>query len=287
MADVIAMGEKYEKEADKKIHRWLGPKYKDAAKLYDSAAKFYNLPYAWEKAATVYLKLAGCHLILDSKHEAASAYADAANKYKEISVEGVDVLFAFIVNEFDSKEIGQLYEGGLHIQKSIFYFEQAAEYFYSAGVSIPRCECLEKVAQLLLNWISKYTDAIKLYEDAPKTFLNDNLLKYRVKDYLLSAGLCHFHKDDIGAVSYAVEQYKEMDPTFSGTRECKFLADLVASVGEENVQGFTNVVKEFHSRIRQDAWKITLLLRVKQNLKHKRLSPSLEKVAQHSAEHEQ
>ncbi|KAF5191249.1 Eukaryotic translation initiation factor 2B (eIF-2B) family protein, partial [Thalictrum thalictroides] len=38
-----------------------------------------------DRAATVYIKLAGCHIKLESKDEVASPYVDAANSYKKIS----------------------------------------------------------------------------------------------------------------------------------------------------------------------------------------------------------
>ncbi|KAF5178042.1 hypothetical protein FRX31_032371, partial [Thalictrum thalictroides] len=41
-----------------------------------------------DRAATVYIKLAGCHIKLESKDEAASPYVDAANSYKKISPNG-------------------------------------------------------------------------------------------------------------------------------------------------------------------------------------------------------
>jgi len=36
----------------------------------------------------VYIKIANCHLKGDSKHEAASAYVEAANCYKKFSPQG-------------------------------------------------------------------------------------------------------------------------------------------------------------------------------------------------------
>ncbi|KAI3890073.1 hypothetical protein MKX03_021430 [Papaver bracteatum] len=75
MAHVIAFAEEFEKNADKKINRWA---------VFGS--KMLLVSNAYGKAAAVYLKLAGCHLKLDIKQEAASAYADAANSYKERSM---------------------------------------------------------------------------------------------------------------------------------------------------------------------------------------------------------
>ncbi|KAL5991776.1 Alpha-soluble NSF attachment protein 2 [Asimina triloba] len=54
------------------------------------------------------------------------------------------------------------------------------------------------------------------------------------------------------------------------TREIFFLwQDLAAAIDEEDIEKFTNVVKEFDSMTRLDHWKTTLLLRAKTALKAK------------------
>ncbi|MCL7028623.1 hypothetical protein MKW94_011205, partial [Papaver nudicaule] len=232
-----------------------------------------------DRAAAVYLKLAGCHLKLDSKHEAASAYVDAANSYKKISAKDAISCFDQAVNQFMEigrfnmaarycKEIGELYEVEQNFEQSIVYFERAADLFQSEEVSTSANQCKQKVAQFSAQ-LEQYPRAIEIYEDVAKQSLNNNLLKYSVKGYLLNAGLCQLCKVDAVAISNALERYEELDPSFSGTREYKFLADLAASVDEEDVQRFTDVVKEFDSMTRLDAWKTTLLLRVKEKLKAK------------------
>ncbi|KAK3019503.1 hypothetical protein RJ639_003175, partial [Escallonia herrerae] len=47
--------------------------------------------------------------------------------------------------------------------------------------------------------------------------------------------------------------------------------DLAAAVDEEDIAKFTDAVKEFDSMTQLDAWKTTLLLRVKEALKAKEL----------------
>eukprot|EP00959_Pyramimonas_sp_CCMP1952_P367935 7707392-Pyramimonas_sp.AAC.1 len=54
-----------------------------------------------------------------------------------------------------------------------------------------------------------------------------------------------------------------MDPTFNGTRECKFLEDLAMSMEEGDVQQFTNAVAEYDSLSRLDSFKTTVLLAAK------------------------
>eukprot|EP01018_Ginkgo_biloba_P030312 Gb_23091 [translate_table: standard] len=95
-----------------------------------------------------------------------------------------------------------------------------------------------------------YPKAVEIFESVAGQSINNNLLKYNVKGYLLNAGLCHICRGDTVAINNALEKYQEIDPTFSGTREGKFLADLAVSIDEEDVEKFTNAVKEFDSMTR-------------------------------------
>ncbi|KAI3955941.1 hypothetical protein MKW98_006301 [Papaver atlanticum] len=257
MADVIAFAEEFKKKADKQINRWavFGSKYKDAA--------------TWGKAAAAYLKLA-----------AASAYAEAENFYKKISVTDAISCFDQAVNQFMEignfnmaavycMEIGELYEVGLpDVEKSTAYYKRAADLFQSAEVSRSAFECMQRVAQFSAQ-LEQYPRAIEIYENLAHQSLNNKFLNYLVKGYLLNAGLCHLYEVDVFTISNALEHFEEMDPTFSGTHEYKFLADLAASVDKEDVQRFTVVFREGHSMIRQDPWKTRFLLRVKKMLKAK------------------
>lgn len=114
---------------------------------------------------------------------------------------------------------------------------------------------------VIFDFHDRYDKAIQIYEAVAKNSLNNNLLKYSVKGYLLNAGLCQICGKDTIAVQNAIENYQvsspicwllinndfiinsliklfwaarkrllicllllqELDPTFVGTRECKFL----------------------------------------------------------------
>ncbi|RWR78987.1 alpha-soluble NSF attachment protein [Cinnamomum micranthum f. kanehirae] len=281
MGDHMAKGEDMEKKAEKKINGWglFGSKYEDAGDLYDKAANFYKLAKSWDKAGAVYIKLANCHLKLESKHEAASAFVDAANCYKKTSGQEAITCLNQAVNMFLEigrlnmaarycKEIGELYEAEQNFEQSINFFERAADLFQSEEVTTSANQCKQKVAQFAAQ-LEQYPKAVEIFEEIARQSMNNNLLKYSVKGILLNAGICQLCRGDVVAITNSLERYQELDPTFSGTREYKFLADLAASMDEEDVETFTNTIKEFDSMTRLDAWKTTLLLRVKNALKAK------------------
>eukprot|EP01018_Ginkgo_biloba_P016980 Gb_01513 [translate_table: standard] len=281
MAGQEAKGDEFEKKAEKKMRGWalFGSKYDDAAELYEKAGNSYKLAKSWDKAGAAYIKLSDCHLKLESKHEAASAYVDAANCYKKFNAQEAVRCLNLAVNLFmeigrlsmaakHCKEIGDIYETEENLELAMQYFERAGDLFQGEEVTSTANQCRLKVAQFA-SQLEQYPKAVEIFEDVARQSINNNLLKYSVKGYLLNAGLCHICRGDIVAINNALEKYQELDPTFSGTRECKFLADLAASIDEEDVVKFTDVVKEFDSMSRLDQWKTSLLLRAKNALKTK------------------
>ncbi|XP_024935131.3 alpha-soluble NSF attachment protein-like [Ziziphus jujuba] len=284
MAQHITKGEEFEKKAEKKINGWglFGSKYEDAAELYAKSANQFKLAKSWDRAASVFIKLSNCYLKVDSKHEAASAYIDAANCYKKTSTQGAISCLDKAVNYFldngrDTmaakycKEIGELYEQEQNIEKSSSYFERAAELFENGGQGATAAnQCKLKVAQFSAQR-EQYQKAIQIYEEIAQQSLNNNLLKYGVRGHLLNAGLCQLCRGDVVAITNSLEKYQDLDPTFSRTREYKFLADLASAIDEEDVAKFSGIAKEFDSISPLDSWKTTLLVKVKEALKAKEL----------------
>ncbi|RZB94254.1 alpha-soluble NSF attachment protein 2-like isoform X1 [Glycine soja] len=234
-----------------------------------------------DKAASLFVKSAKCHLKLDSKYDAANAYVDAAHCYKKTSTSGAISCLNKAVTIFTeigrhimaakySKEIGELYELDQDIEHARSYYERAAELFEIGDAATSVIQCKVKVAQFCAQ-LQQYQKAIKIYEDIARQSLDSNLLKYGVRGHLLNSGLCQLVQGDFVAITNSLERYQDLDLTFSRTREYKFLADLSASIDEGDVEKFTRVVKEFNSITPLESWKSTLLLRVKDAMKVKEM----------------
>ncbi|KVI07037.1 NSF attachment protein [Cynara cardunculus var. scolymus] len=270
MSDQIAKGEEFEKQAEKKLNGWkiFGSKHEDAADLYEKAANFYKIGKSWDQAGAVYMKLADCYLKLDSKHEAANAFADAGHCYKKTNTTECISCLEQALNLFMEigrlgmsakycKEIAELYEQEQNLEQAMVYYDKASDLFQGEEVSSSANQCRLKIAQF----------AAELQQHS----INNNLLKYGVKGHLLNAGICQLCKGDVVAITNALDKYQDLDPTFAGSREYRLLADLAASIDEEDVEKFTDAIKEFDSITKLDAWKTTLLLRVKDMLKAKEM----------------
>lgn len=279
--DPMAKGQYLEKKADRKLHCCclFASKYEDAAELYNGAATSFKLAKSWDRAALVYVKLANCHLKSDCNHEVARAYLDAANCYKKTSCKKAITCLDKAVDMFLQinrvhmaakycKEIGELYEQQQQLDKGLVYFERAADLFGDDDAATSKILCKQKFAQFSAQ-LGNYSKAIELYEEIARQSINDNLLKYGVRGHLLSAGLCQLCSGDVVRIQNALERYQDLDPTFSRTRECLFLIDLAAAMEEEDVIKFTNVVKEFDQTTPLEAWRTSILLRVKKALKVK------------------
>ncbi|XP_061355145.1 alpha-soluble NSF attachment protein 2-like [Gastrolobium bilobum] len=284
MADHIARGQELAKKAENKLRcccALFGSNYEDAAELFHKSANSFKLGKSWDKAGSVFIKSSKCHMKIDNKHDAANAYVDAARCYKKTSTKGAISCLDQAVTIFTEigrhilaakycKEIGELYELNQDIEHAKSYFERAAELFELENATTSVIQCKQKVAQFSAQ-LQQYKKAIKIYEDIAQQSLNNNLLKYGVRGHLLNSGLCQLCQGDIVAITKTLENYQDLDPTFSRTREYKFLADLAASIDEEDVANFTRVVKEFDSITPLDSWKSTLLSRVKDDLKEKEM----------------
>lgn len=95
--------------------------------------------------------------------------------------------------------------------------------------------------------------------------IENALLKYGAKDHFFRAGLCHLCIDHLNC-QQAIARYESILAAFADSREANFLKQLAQSVDENNVENFTNTVKDYDSMSRLDNWCTTLLLRVKKTM---------------------
>ncbi|EFJ18019.1 hypothetical protein SELMODRAFT_233613 [Selaginella moellendorffii] len=279
--DALAKAKEFESKADRKLKGWglFGNKYEDTVELLQQAANHYKVAKSWDKAANCFVRVAEMHVKLDSRYEAATSYVDAAKCYMKNKPQDAINALNTATNIFlemgklsiaakHFKDVGELYEKEEKWQEAMESYEKAADFYQGEEVTSSANQCKLKVAQFA-SQLELYPKAIEVYETVAKDSMGNNLLKYSVKGYLLSAGLCHLCSADHIAIQNAIERYEDLDPTFSNTREHKFLKDLAEAIEQEDVEKFTDVVKEFDSMTRLDGWKTTMLLRAKNAMKAK------------------
>jgi len=269
-------------KAEKKLKGFGGifggnSKWEEAGDMYTKAANLYKMSKAWDQAGAAYQKASECHLKLQSKHEAASNYINAANCYKKSNMTTASQCMKqaiefytdegrFSIAAKHQKELAELYEAEADLENAIANYQTAADYYEGEGSSSSANQCLLKVA-LFSAQLERYDKAIELYEQVAIASIDNNLLKWSVKEYFLRAGLCHLAKGDIVSADRALERYQDLDATFSSQRECKFLLDILAACKSYDIEAFTNAVVEFDSISKLDAWKTSILLKIKNSIK--------------------
>merc|ERR1711915_532578 len=113
--------------------------------------------------------------------------------------------------------------------------------------------------------LENYEKAIQIYENVAASALESSLLKYSAKEYFFRASLCHLCVDSLNA-QHAVTKYEEQYPAFGDSREAKLIKTICTEIENQDIEAFTEAVKQFDSISRLDAWYTTLLLRVKKGL---------------------
>uniref|UniRef100_A0A8C2C5A2 N-ethylmaleimide-sensitive factor attachment protein, alpha b n=1 Tax=Cyprinus carpio TaxID=7962 RepID=A0A8C2C5A2_CYPCA len=211
-------------------------KMEDACDLYGRAANMFKMAKNWSVKINIQIYLLFCPLI--------GRFTIAAKHHVTIA---------------------EIYETELvDIDKAIAHFEQAADYYKGEESTSSANKCLLKVATYAAQ-LEQYPKAIEIYEQVATHAMDSTLLKYSAKDYFFKAALCHFCVDMLNA-KLAVQKYEEMFPAFSDSRECKLVKKLLDAFEEQNLDAYTDAVKEYDTISRLDQWLTTMLLRIKKSL---------------------
>ncbi|XP_064437354.1 alpha-soluble NSF attachment protein isoform X2 [Mirounga angustirostris] len=204
-------------------------KIEEACEIYTRAANMFKMAKNWSAAGNAFCQAARLHLQLQSKHDAATCFVDAGNAFKKA----------------DPQEAINCLMRAIEIYTDMGRFTIAAKHHISiAEIYETELVDIEKVG----------TNAM----DSP-------LLKYSAKDYFFKAALCHFCIDMLNA-KLAVQKYEELFPAFSGSRECTLMKKLLDAHEEQNIDSYTEAVKEYDAISRLDQWLTTMLLRIKKTI---------------------
>lgn len=275
---LIAQAEKKVKSSQGFLGGLFGgsSKLEDAAELYISAGNMFKMAQKWSAAGKAFMEAAQLQITLQSKHEAGQRFVDAGNCFKKTDVEEAVRAFEMAINIYTDMgrftmaakhhiTVAEIHEGNSSdLEKAIFHYEQAAQYYRGEESNSSANKCLLKVAMYSAQ-MEEYAKALEIYEQVAADAIESSLLKYSAKEYFFKAALCHMCIDIVEA-QRAVDKYCDMYPAFQDTRECKLLRTLLEAKEEENVESFTEAVKEYDSISRLDQWLTTILLRIKKGM---------------------
>lgn len=114
-----------------------------------------------------------------------------------------------------------------------------------------------------------YLKSIELYEKVATVSVTNQLMKYSVKDFLLKSGICLLAAGDMVTTNQALEKYRDLDPSFTSTREHQLLVDLMETVEAGDPEAFADKLFQYDQVSKLDKWKTTLLLRIKNAIEEK------------------
>ncbi|CDW53319.1 alpha soluble NSF attachment protein [Trichuris trichiura] len=285
-------------EADKKMKQgssffglFGGNKSDEACELYVKAANLFKIDKKWTDAGSAFLKAAELSLSkCEYKHEAATHFVDASNCFKKTNTEqAIDCLLKAVniyaeMGRFSMAakyymNVAELYESDdCDLEKAMFYYEKAADYYKGEESKSSANKCALKVAQFAAQLLN-YKKAASLFEEVGTYSAENALLKYGAKDHFFKAALCLLCLDVLdGKVRLtiikgrmltlfifrvAIKRYADKVPSFAESREYAFLNALTEAMEEHNADEFTNAVKEYDKISRLDQWTTTILLRLK------------------------
>lgn len=230
----------------------------------------------WIAAGKAFCSAADIQLKVNTKHEAANLYNEAANAFKKTDphealnclLRSCDIYIDMGRLTMAAKQyqtIAELYENDMaDIPNAVSYYEKSGDLFKTEENNASANKCFLKVAQFSAQ-LDKYARAIEIYEQIGTASIENPLLKYGARDHFFRAGLCHLCVDHLNC-QQAIARYESILASFNDSREGNFLKALIAAVDENNLDNFTNAVKDYDSISRLDNWCTTLLLRVKKNL---------------------
>ncbi|KAL1984948.1 hypothetical protein VTN96DRAFT_8504 [Rasamsonia emersonii] len=253
-------------------------KYENAADLYTQAANAFRVQklnkeagLALEKAAAIQSKN------LNEPDDAANSLTEAFKVYRKTDPEDAVRVLSSAIQHYISKgnfrraathqqNLAEVYEVEIgDMKRALEAYEKAAEWFEGDNSEALANKHYLKVAELAALE-GDYYKAIEHFERVGKSSVNNNLMKWSVKDYFLKAGICHLAVNDLVATNRALESYRDIDPTFASTREHQLLVDLVQAIEQGDQELFSDKLLQYDQLSKLDKWKTTLLLRVKNNI---------------------
>ncbi|OJI86086.1 hypothetical protein ASPTUDRAFT_117151 [Aspergillus tubingensis CBS 134.48] len=226
---------------------------------------------AFEKAASIQTQN------LNEPDDAANTLTEAFKVYRKSDPEDAARVLSSAIQHYvlkgnlrraatQQQHLAEVYEVELgDTKKALEAYEKAAEWFDGDNAEALANKHYLKAADLAALE-GDYYKAIEHYERIGRSSINNNLMKWSVKDYFLKAGICHLATNDLVAANRALENYRDIDTTFASTREHQLLVDLVQTIEAGDQEAFADKLFQFDQLSKLDKWKTTLLLRIKNSI---------------------
>ncbi|OAK98397.1 alpha-soluble NSF attachment protein [Phaeosphaeriaceae sp. SRC1lsM3a] len=254
-------------------------KYEAAADQFIAAANAFRMQKMGNEAGEAFEKAASVQRQqLNEPDDEANTLTEAFKAYKKDNPEAASRCLDKAIAHYCSKgsfrraathkqNLAELYEVELGDNtRAAAAYEEAAGWYESDNAEALANKLWLKTADLVALEGKDYYKAIDLYEKVAKTSIQNNLMRWSVKEYLLKAGICQLCTGDQVGVNAALDRYRDLDPSFVQQREHQLLVDLTQAVQDGDQEVFADKLFQYDQLSKLDKWKTTLLLRIKNTI---------------------
>ncbi|KAH3908648.1 hypothetical protein HBI56_074840 [Parastagonospora nodorum] len=251
-------------------------KYEAAADQFIAAANAFRMQKMGKEAGEAFEKAAAVQRQnLNEPDDEANTLTEAFKAYKKDDPEAAARCLDRAIAQYCSKgnfrraathkqNLGELFEVELGDNaRAGAAYEEAAGWYEADNAEALANKLWLKTADLVALDGKDYYKAIELYEKVAKTSIQNNLMRWSVKEYLLKAGICQLCTGDQVGVNAALDRYRDLDPSFVQQREHQLLVDLTQAVQDGDQEMFADKLFQYDQLSKLDKWKTTLLLRIK------------------------
>lgn len=272
-------GLKYYNSAESVMNSWfvfdVKDKYDNASELYKNSGNAYKMENDWVLAAKSFTKAAETSIKADNLNFAVTYHVEAANCYKRINpVDSINSMIKAIkicvhLGKFDScgkywKTIGEIYEADKNYPDALIAYEKSADFFEKCNSVSGRRDSLTKVADFTA--VVNPTNAANIYEKLAKDCFNNNLSRFKAKEYFYQALQCILVTSDYVNLARKLEEYKNLDFSFSGSRECRFIEKLAETCENSDPESFSQACFDYDNIIPLNPLQVTLLQQAKEKI---------------------
>jgi alpha-soluble NSF attachment protein len=274
------------KKADAKLTSFFGNlfgnKYEESLEMYNQAANLFKMAKNFKEAGDVFKKTTSVHQQLGSPHDAATAYINASNCYRQCNdmdqcVQCLELAAGIYTNmgKFSQaaktmKDAAELFEKQENFEKAAHLYQQAGDFYLGENSKSSANGCFVKVAHLDAS-LKKYEEAIAIFDKCIEAALDDKLISWSSKEYIMKSMMCYLAKiknvdEELDEVKVHLDNYKDLDVRFPESRECKLIETCIKAMEEKDDKLFKGALKEFDQITKLNPWQTTLFLEIKKVL---------------------
>jgi len=269
-------------DANKKASKfdWFGASkqqnMEDASELYIKAAAAFKMSKQFDKAGECYKKAAECQMSAGNEIEAKQYWQESGKCYRHVDPDlAIDAYKNAIElnlqgNRYNQaarlqEEVGDMLAEDEIVDKAIEAYEQSAQYYETENDHANAQKRRLKIAHMSVK-TKDYQRAIDIFEKVASENVDNNLLRWKVKEYLFKAMLCVIcqgTEDDVkkwDKQEIIHEKYKNISDMYGTAREAKLIDSILESLKKTDIQLYKNSVSEFDRIQRLEKWCLDLLL---------------------------